>query len=77
MAEVKKHLPHTGWQTFDAIHNFNTSATCAGLCGDAKGRNDRMISGDFMSYKNVPVVAYYHTGAVIDFFLEINTKHNE
>ena len=73
---VEKNLPPGGWKSYDPIGDFRGSATRAGLCGDAKGNNDHMIGGKFMPYPQVPFVATYKKGQVVDMMVEIAANHN-
>lgn len=73
---VRKHVPPSGWQVYDPIHNFNTTASRAGFCGDPLETTAHMIGGDFMPYSHVPIVQTWKSGSVVDFHAELDTNHN-
>lgn len=75
---VMANLPKSGWEVYDPTNDFDGTANRAGLCGDAKGSYDHMIGGDFFpsTYKNVPFMANWKTGGVVDMSAEIDTNHN-
>lgn len=77
VAVVQAHLPPGGWTVYEPTKNFDATER-AGLCGDAAGHNYHMIGGDFMPlrYQNVPMVAHWKTGGVVDFVAQIDTNHN-
>lgn len=76
VATTKKNLPPGGWKNYEPTIDFPGTAARAGLCGDAKGKNDHMVGGSFMPYSSVPIVANYKSGATVDFSVEIDTNHN-
>lgn len=76
VATVTANLPPGGWKVYEPIKDFAGTAKRAGLCGDAVGRGDHMIGGDFMPYPEVPIVEHYKSGGVVDFTAELDTNHN-
>lgn len=76
VSATKSNLASVGWKPYNPLRRVKGTAKRAGLCGDAIGRTDHMIGGDFMPYPEVPITAVYKEGDEIDLSVEIDTNHN-
>lgn len=72
---VIKNLNGKKWRPYEPTKKFDAVTYRAGVCGDPKGGNDHMLGGKLMPYKDIPFVAHYKTGGMVDFSAELSTNH--